>query len=220
MLRPREVANCDWSQAVTTTGGVAVVGADVFGNAVATASLSRRSITRDRASRCSTFRLRGLRHHGRGQLYPFRYSDDEWSDLGPRRAAPRRPRRWGAWAPVSCAARRPIRCRCSRICTTACRWATEPRGEGTRLLQTLGGWGSCRDLAVLFVDRRAAGIGRPHHLRLFLQSRPQSEPGGSTTPGPKSCRAPAGSPSIDQSRCGGSNLIPWPPPAASRRRCR
>ena len=56
--------------------------------------------------------------------------------------------------------------------------------EGTQSpMQTLDrGWGSCRDFAVLFVEAaRSLGFGRPHRLRLFLQSRAAvANPGRST----------------------------------------
>ena len=100
-------------------------------------------------------------------FYPFRYSDDEWIDLGALTISNTRTRRGGCGAGHrhSSAPIRRTRFPCSRISARASRDASAYQSredEGTQSpTQTLDrGWGSCRDFAVLFVEAaRSLGFG-------------------------------------------------------------
>lgn len=173
MLRPRESRDLRLiSSDVTLTPAAAVSWAnDVFGNAVAIASFTGATDRLVIDSACHiqlggdpwpVFDIAGSAIH-----YPFRYSDEEWTDLGAL-AVPQHEDAEGrlkAWAmafvrsnptdtlsllkDLSAGVAERIRYQSREV-------------EGTQApLETLDrGWGSCRDFAVLFVEAaRTLGFG-------------------------------------------------------------
>ena len=88
MLRPRESRDLRLISSVVAMTPAAVVtwAHDVFGNAVATASFQTMTdiLVIDSVADTPTQRRRlaGLRYRRLRYFYPFRYSDDEWTDLG------------------------------------------------------------------------------------------------------------------------------------------
>ena len=186
MLRPRESRELRLvSSEVTTTPASSLSWAhDVFGNAVATASfqgmtdhltIESVAVLELSASAWPVFDITAA-----ASSYPFRYSDDEWSDLGalavPLHADPAG--RLAAWARGFV--------RSSPTDTLSMlkdlhngvpEWVRyqSREEEGTQNSPADPG----ARLGIVSRSRRPVrrggaqpGIGRPHHLRLFLQSRP------------------------------------------------
>ena len=173
MLCPRESRDLQVISCVVTVSPNAQVtwAHDVFGNAVATAvfqgasdSLVIDSVVELRleATAWPIFNIAAS-----AIVYPFRYSDDEWTDLGSltRQQYPDpdgrladlgagvRPRRSDGYP---CAAQGPQRGVSGRI------GYQSREDEGTQSpIETFDrGWGSCRDFAVLFVEAaRSLGFG-------------------------------------------------------------
>lgn len=173
MLRPRESRDLRLiSNELTVTPSATVSWAhDVFGNAIATASFAGKTdrLVIESAVQLQlggdawpVFDLAASAIH-----YPFRYSDDEWTDLGAlaRQQYDDSKGRLKKWAmgfvrsdptdtlallkDMSVGVAERIRYQSREV-------------EGTQApLETLDrGWGSCRDFAVLFVEAvRALGLG-------------------------------------------------------------
>ena len=192
MLRPRESRELRLvSSEVTTTPAASLSWAnDVFGNAVATASFAgmtdRLLIESVAVLELSAPAWPVFDITAQASAYPFRYSDDEWSDLGsltvPLHADPAG--RLEAWARGFV--------RSAPTDTLAMlkdlhngvpewvRYQSREAGGYPDFLQTLArGWGSCRDLAVLFVEAaRSLGLGARIISGYFYNPDRQSEPGG------------------------------------------
>lgn len=173
MLRPRE--SCELKlqsfELVIIPRAVVSWAHDVFGNAVATATIE------DMTDRLVIESLSELDIQSvawpvfdiaaRAISYPFRYSDEEWADLGALSAQyyPDPDGRLRAWA-MSFIAGSPtdtlslLKDLSSGVTGWTRYQARE--AEGTQApLQTLDrGWGTCRDFAVLFVEAaRSLGFG-------------------------------------------------------------
>lgn len=173
MLRPRESRDLmllSFDLAVQPTARMSWAH-DVFGNAVATAAFAEPSdhlviecVTRLQLSAVAwpVFDIAAS-----AISYPFRYSDDDWTDLGAL-AAPCYPDpdgRLRAWA-QGFVARFPTDTLSllGDLSAGVAGWIgyQAREDEGTQSpLQTLDrGWGSCRDFAVLFVEAaRSLGFG-------------------------------------------------------------
>ena len=173
MLRPRETRDLRViSSHITVTPNATLTWAhDVFGNAVATAVFQEMS---DRLVIDSAVELEldavawpVFDIAASAISYPFRYSDDEWIDLGslsiPQHADPQgRLRAWAQGfvrnAPTDTLAL--LKDLTAGVATQINYQSREE--EGTQPpIQTLDrGWGSCRDFAVLFADAaRTLGFG-------------------------------------------------------------
>jgi len=172
-LRPRESRDLTLisSEIAVTPAGALTWGQDVFGNSVATAvfpvmtdSLAIEAITELElhASAWPIFDIAAS-----AIVFPFRYSDDEWTDLGAlsnhQYADPRG--RLRAWAGDFVGGARTDTLSLLKDLnagvSTAIRYQTRD-DEGTQSpVQTLErGWGSCRDFAVLFAEAaRSLGFG-------------------------------------------------------------
>jgi transglutaminase-like putative cysteine protease len=227
MLRPRESRDLRlMSSEVKVTPAATVSWAhDVFGNAIATASFESPT---DRLVIDSTaylqlggdpwpvFDISASAIH-----YPFRYSDDEWADLGALGAQQYddpadRLKKWAAGfvrsdptdtlallKDLSAGVAEQIRYQSREV-------------EGTQApLETLDrGWGSCRDFAVLFVEAaRALGFGaRIISGYLYNPDRDQvgSDDAGSTHAWAEVYVPGAGWITFDPTNrsVGGHNLIP------------
>ena len=224
MLRPRESRELRLvSSDVTTTPGASLSWAhDVFGNTVATASFQgmtdRLSIESVAVLELSASAWPVFDITAAASSYPFRYSDQEWSDLGslavPLHADPAG--RLAAWARGFV--------RSSPTDTLSMlkdlhngvpEWVRyqSREEEGTQTpLQTLErGWGSCRDLAVLFVEAaRSLGLGARIISGYFYNPDREAEPGGSTHAWAEIYLPGAGWITFDPTNrgVGGSNLIP------------
>ena len=173
MLRPRESRDLRViSSDVTVAPGAAVTWAqDVFGNAIATATFQAMadSLNIDSVAELElvstawpVFQIAGA-----AIFFPFRYSDDEWTDLGALtiQQYPDPAGRLRDWA---CAF---VRCNptdtlslLKDLCAGVSAWINYQSrdDEGTQSpVETLErGWGSCRDFAVLFVEAaRCLGFG-------------------------------------------------------------
>ena len=224
MLRPRESREVRLiSSDVTMTPAAPLSWAnDVFGNAVATASfqgmtdhLSIESIAMVElsASAWPVFDISAL-----ASSYPFRYSDDEWSDLGsltlPLYADP--DGRLAAWARGFVrGAPTDTLSLLKDLHNGVPEWIRyqSREEEGTQSpLQTLDrGWGSCRDLAVLFVEAaRSLGLGARIISGYFYNPDQLAAPGGSTHAWAEIYLPGAGWITFDPTNrgIGGSNLIP------------
>lgn len=173
MLRPRESRDLRLiSSDLTVTPAAAVTWAqDVFGNAVATANLwamaeslvidSVAGIQLDAAA-WPVFDIAAS-----AISYPFRYSDDEWTDLGALTVQqyPDPAGRLRSWARAFVRSNPTDTLALLKdLSTGVSAWISyQPREqEGTQSpTQTLErGWGSCRDFAVLFVEAaRSLGFG-------------------------------------------------------------
>jgi transglutaminase-like putative cysteine protease len=173
MLRPREGGDVRLTSfELTVTPNAQVTWAqDVFGNAVATATFDT---TRDTLMVASVARLEHnavvwpvFSMAASAISYPFLYSNDDWTDLGAL-AAPQYPDPSGrlrAWAqgfihgqPTDTLAL------LKDLSAGVSSWISyqSREDEGTQsAIETLDrGWGSCRDLAVLFVEAaRSLGFG-------------------------------------------------------------
>ena len=189
MLRPRESRDLRLvSSAVTVAPAAQVTWAhDVLGNSVATAMFqgATGSLVVDAVMQLeltgSAWPIFDIA--ATAIVYPFRYSDDEWIDLGALTVQqyPDPPDGWRHGRGGSSAASGPIRSRCSRTSASASpAWIgyQSREDEGTQSpVETLDrGWGSCRDFAVLFVEAaRALGFGAQDRLGLPVQSRSQPD---------------------------------------------
>jgi len=173
MLCPRESRDLQVMSCVVTVLPTATVtwAHDVFGNAVATAvfqgasdSLVIDSVVdlRLEASAWPIFNIAAS-----AIVYPFRYSDDEWTDLGPLTAQqyPDPGRRLANWARAFVRGDQTDTLALLKdLSSGVSRWIDyqSREDEGTQSpIQTLDrGLGSCRDLAVLFVEAaRSLGFG-------------------------------------------------------------
>lgn len=224
MLRPRESRELRLvSSEVTTTPPAPLSWAhDVFGNAVATASFQgmtdRLSIESVAVLELSAAAWPVFDIAASAISYPFRYSDHEWSDLGslavPLHADP--DGRLAAWARGFV--------RGSSTDTLSMlkdlhngvpEWiryqSREEEGTQTPLQTLERGWGSCRDLAVLFVEAaRSLGLGARIISGYFYNPDQRSVPGGSTHAWAEIYLPGAGWITFDPTNrgVGGFNLIP------------
>ena len=227
MLRPRESRDLRLiSSAVTVAPAAQVTWAhDVFGNSVATAvfqgatdSLVIDSVVELQlyGSAWPVFDIAAS-----AIVYPFRYSDDEWTDLGALtiQQYPDPDRRLEKWARAFVGGDRTDTLALLKdLSVGVSGWIgyQSREDEGTQSpIQTLDrGWGSCRDFAVLFVEAaRCLGFGaRIVSGYLFNpdQSLAGSTDAGSTHAWGEVFVSGAGWISFDPTNrsVGGSNLIP------------
>jgi transglutaminase-like putative cysteine protease len=173
MLRPRENRDLRLisSQVTVTPESVVTWAHDVFGNAVATAtfqtmtdSLVIDSVTELQldAAAWPVFSIAAS-----AIVYPFRYSDDEWIDLGAltRRQYPDPTERLRDWARAFVRGQSTDTLSLLKdlsVGVTSWIGYQSRDDEGTQSpTQTLDrGWGSCRDFAVLFAEAaRSLGFG-------------------------------------------------------------
>jgi transglutaminase-like putative cysteine protease len=227
MLRPRESRDLRLiSSELTVTPTAQVTWAhDVFGNSVATATFpwATDSLVIDS--------LAELELHGSAWpvfdiaasaiVYPFRYSDDEWTDLGAttvqQYADPAGQLK--AWARAFVRGERTDTLALLKdLCAGVSGWIRyqSREDEGTQSpIETLNrGWGSCRDFAVLFVEAaRCLGFGArivSGYLFNPNQGLVGSADAGSTHAWGEVFVSGAGWISFDPTNrsVGGSNLIP------------
>src|SRR5882757_8215441 len=173
MLRPRESRDLHLisSQVTTTPNAVITWAQDVFGNAVATATFATMS------SNLTIVSVAELQLHAvawpvfdiaaTALRYPFRYSDDEWTDLGalaiPQVADPKRGLQ--SWAQKFVRGNPTDTLSLLKDLSAGVSEETRYQSrddEGTQSpTETLDrGWGSCRDFAVLFAEAaRSLGFG-------------------------------------------------------------
>jgi len=227
MLRPRESRDLRLiSSAVTVAPAAQVTWAhDVFGNSVATAvfqgatdSLVIDSVVELQlyGSAWPVFDIAAS-----AIVYPFRYSDDEWTDLGALtiQQYPDPDRRLEKWARAFVGGDRTDTLALLKdLSVGVSGWIgyQSREDEGTQSpIETLDrGWGSCRDFAVLFVEAaRCLGFGaRIVSGYLFNpdQSLTGSTGAGSTHAWGEVFVSGAGWISFDPTNrsVGGSNLIP------------
>ena len=226
MLRPRESRDLRlMSHTLAITPVAAVTWAhDVFGNAVAMATFASMTdmlvvdSVADILLNAEPWPIFDVA--ASAISYPFRYSDDEWTDLGAL-TIQQYPDQQGNCVPW---ARGFIRSNPTDTLSllkdlsfgVAGRISYQSREvEGTQSpIQTLDrGWGSCRDFAVLFAEAaRSLGFGArvvSGYLHNPNQDRVGSTGVGSTHAwGEVYIRAPAGSPSIRKSQCRRHQLDP------------
>ena len=183
MVCPRESRDLQVISCVVTVSPTAQVtwAHDVFGNAVATAVFQGASDSLVIDSLVE-LRLEGtawpvFNIAASAIVYPFRYSDDEWTDLGSLTAQqyPDPAGRLGNWARAFVGGDRTDTLALLKdLCAGVSGWIRYQSrdDEGTQSpIQTLDrGWGSCRDFAVLFVEAaRSSGLWRKVGLRLPFQ---------------------------------------------------
>jgi transglutaminase-like putative cysteine protease len=227
MLRPRESRDLRLiSSAVTVAPAAQVTWAhDVFGNSVATA------VFQGAADSLVIDSVVELELYGSAWpvfdiaasaiVYPFRYSDDEWTDLGALtiQQYPDPAGRLAKWARAFVGGDRTDTLALLKdLSIGVSRWIgyQSRQDEGTPSpIETLDrGWGSCRDFAVLFVEAaRCLGFGaRIVSGYLFNpdQSLAGSTDAGSTHAWGEVFVSGAGWISFDPTNrsVGGSNLIP------------
>lgn len=173
MLRPRESRGLSLisSELEMTPAGVVTWAHDVFGNAVATASfqamtdhlvIDSRSEVRLEAVAWPVFDIAAT-----AIFYPFRYSDDEWTDLGALTVQqnPDQAGRLANWARGFVRGERTDTLSLLKDLSAGVSNAIGYQSrddEGTQSpTETLDrGWGSCRDFAVLFAEAaRHLGFG-------------------------------------------------------------
>ena len=227
MLRPRESRDLRLiSSELTVTPAAQVTWAhDVFGNSVATATFQWATDSLVINS------LAELELHGSAWpvfdiaasaiVYPFRYSDDEWADLGAstvqQYADPAGQLK--AWARAFVRGERTDTLALLKdLCAGVSGWIRyqSREDEGTQSpIETLNrGWGSCRDFAVLFVEAaRCLGFGArivSGYLFNPNQGLIGSADAGSTHAWGEVFVSGAGWISFDPTNrsVGGSNLIP------------
>jgi transglutaminase-like putative cysteine protease len=227
MLRPRESRDLRLISSAVTVAPAAQVtwGHDVFGNAVATAVFqgATDSLVIDSVVE--------LELHGSAWpvfdiaasaiVYPFRYSDDEWTDLGTLtiQQYPDPARRLAEWARAFVRGDRTDTLSLLKdLSLGVSGWigyqAREDEGAQSPQRTLDRGWGSCRDFAVLFVEAaRSLGFGaRIVSGYLFNpdQSLVGSADAGSTHAWCEVFVPGAGWISFDPTNrgVGGSNLIP------------
>lgn len=173
MLRPRESRDVRliWNEVTTTPAATVTWAHDVFGNAVATASFSAQAdiLVIDSVTELDLHAMAWpvFDVDISAMTYPFRYSDDEWTDLGAL-TVPQYPDPAGrlrAWAqgfvggdPTDTLAL------LKDLSAGVSGWVRYQSREAegtwapTRTLDL--GYGSCRDFAVLFVEAaRCLGFG-------------------------------------------------------------
>ena len=227
MLRPRESRDVKVlsNEVATNPAGAQTWAQDVFGNAVATVVFSQMadSLTIDATSE--------LRLHAQpwpifdiavsAMSFPFRYSDDEWTDLGAL-TAPQYPDtagRLATWARGFVGGPRTDTLALLKdLSTGVSKWVSyQSRDEeGSQSpTETLDrGWGSCRDFAVLLVEAaRALGFGArivSGYLFNPNQTLVGAAGGGSTHAWAEIYAPGAGWISFDPTNqgVGGQNLIP------------
>ena len=227
MLSPRESRDLQVMSCVVTVSPTAQVtwAHDVFGNSVATAVFQRPSDSlvidsvvnlRLEATAWPIFNIAAS-----ALVYPFRYPDDEWTDLGSltRQQYPDPARRLATWAGAFVRGDRTdtlaLLKDLSAGVSTAVRYQSREDEGAQSPIETLErGWGSCRDFAVLFVEAaRYLGFGarlvsgylfNPDHM---LQG---STDAGSTHAWGEVFVSGAGWISFDPTNrsIGGANLIP------------
>jgi transglutaminase-like putative cysteine protease len=173
MLRPRETRDLRViSSQVTVTPAATLTWAhDVFGNAVATATFQMMSdsLIIDSAVQLELDAVAWpvFDIAASAISYPFRYSDDEWIDLGslsiPQHADPQgRLRAWAQGfvrnAPTDTLAL--LKDLTAGVATQINYQSREEEGTQSPIQTLDRGWGSCRDFAVLFADAaRTLGFG-------------------------------------------------------------
>lgn len=173
MLRPRESRDLRviTSELLVTPEATVTWAQDVFGNAVATAGFPTMTDTLIIDSRV-TIELHALAWPvfdvaARAISYPFRYADDEWTDLGAlaTKQYPDPTGRLHLWAqgfvrskPTDTLAL--LKDLCAGISASVAYQSRDEEGTQTPLQTLDRGWGSCRDLAVLFAEAaRSLGFG-------------------------------------------------------------
>ena len=173
MLRPRESHELRLilNDVVVTPAASMTWAQDVFGNAVATASFRAMADTLVIESvaelELNTIAWPIFDIAASAIFYPFRYSDDDWTDLGaltiPQYADPAG--RLRAWAKAfvrsnptdSLSLLKDIN---ANIASWIFYQSRDDEGTQTPLETLNRGWGSCRDFAVLFVEAvRNLGFG-------------------------------------------------------------
>src|SRR5208337_1704617 len=173
MLYPREGRDLQVISCVVTVSPTAQVtwAHDVFGNAVATAvfqgasdSLVIDSVVELRleGSAWPVFNIAAS-----ALVYPFRYSDDEWADLGSLTAQqyPDPAGRLANWARAFVGGDRTDTLALLKdLSAGVSRWinyqSREDEGAQSPTQTLARGWGSCRDFAVLFAEAaRSLGFG-------------------------------------------------------------
>jgi transglutaminase-like putative cysteine protease len=173
MLRPRESHDLRLisSDLVVTPAATITWAQDVFGNAVATAifSIMVDNLVIDSVAELQLDAVASpvFDIASSAILYPFRYSDDEWTDLGALTVQqyPDTAARLRDWArafvrsnPTNTLAL--LKDLSEGVSTSISYQSRDDEGTQTPA-QTLGrGWGSCRDFAILFVEAaRSLGFG-------------------------------------------------------------
>jgi transglutaminase-like putative cysteine protease len=173
MLRPRESRDLRLMSSTVTLTPVASVrwAQDVFGNAIATATFQTMS---DRLAIDSVAELQldatewpVFDIAASAMSYPFRYSDDDWADLGALaiQQYPDPIGRLRAWArtfvrstPTDTLAM--LRDLSAGVSVQISYQSREEEGTQSPTQTLDRGWGSCRDFAVLFAEAaRALGFG-------------------------------------------------------------
>ncbi len=165
MLRPRESRDLKLVSSELNIMPAAQVtwAQDVFGNSVATA------VFRGATDSLVVDSLVELQLHGAAWpifdiaasaiVYPFRYSDDEWTDLGiltvPQYPDPTG--RLNSWARGFVRGGRTdtlslLKDLCAGVASQIRYQSREEEGTQTPIETLQRGWGSCRDFAVLFVE--------------------------------------------------------------------
>jgi transglutaminase-like putative cysteine protease len=227
MLRPRESRDLRLisSNVMVTPAAVVTWANDVFGNAVATATFQNMS-TEVVIDSVAELRLEAVAWPvfdiaASAISYPFRYSDDEWTDLGAM-ALPQYPDGAGrlrTWArqfarsnPTDTLAL--LKDLNSGIAGTILYQSREEEGTQSPIETLDRGWGSCRDFAVLFAEAtRALGFGA-RLVSGYLYNRDQqgvgSKDAGSTHAWAEVYVPGAGWITFDPTNrsVGGFNLIP------------
>jgi len=227
MLRPRESRDLRLisSEIYVTPAGVLTWAQDVFGNAVATVSFSAMTdvLAIDAATElelhASAWPVFDIA--ASAIVYPFRYSDDEWTDLGAttvqQYADPDgRLRRW-ARAFVG-GDRTDTLALLKDLSAGVSRWinyqSREDEGAQSPTQTLARGWGSCRDFAVLFAEA-ARSLGFGARIISGYLFNPDERLAGSSGPGSTHAWAEvyvsgAGWISFDPTNrgVGGFNLIP------------
>ena len=173
MLCPRESRDLQVISCVVTVSPTAQVAwaHDVFGNAVATAAFQG-ACESSVVDSAVELRLEGaawpiFNIAASAIVYPFRYSDDDWTDLGAliRLQYPDLDGRLAAWARAFVRGDRTdtlaLLKDLSAGVSTAIRYQSRDDEGAQSPVETLArGWGSCRDYAVLFVEAaRCLGFG-------------------------------------------------------------
>ncbi|RBP03045.1 transglutaminase-like putative cysteine protease [Roseiarcus fermentans] len=173
MLSPRESRDLQVISCVVTVSPTAQVtwAHDVFGNAVATAAFhgASRDLVIDsvvelrlEATAWPIFTIAAS-----AIVYPFRYSDDEWTDLGAltRQQYPDPAGRLATWARGFVRGRQTdtlalLKDLAAGVSVAIGYQSREDEGVQSPIETLDRGWGSCRDYAVLFVEAaRHLGFG-------------------------------------------------------------